>query len=463
MLLRPAKAAIGSNMNEFQIHVRRDNHDQPDEPQGIMIRTDSVVLTDLLRGADDQPDDHLKAPPANLAFWLVDHWWRLRWECMPPHECITPEWQQAHELSSVGGGYAWPRVTIWGDGQRVGLISKADPPDTVGPVRFQSNALVFIDGGTYEAAVDKFLAETADADQGFGSDREALRSIINALSAERADPDVAQWRRFEAIAGFDVDEAPDSLTDSLEGLISRYSAPDIEEAVYAAPGEHASQVLNNIVQGVRESSFAKVNFTQAVRICSRELDSRDEEPWILAETASSMLRSQISAGSRPLRNRNLSELVEAETSVLHSRSSGTYKNAPYGVRLRTDDSARDHVFLRNHKGFDRRFEIARCLGDAVWTNNSPLGPISRSGTARQKFQRAFAASLLCPYDALIDFLATDSPTDGRLFDAARYFHVSERVVRSVLVNKKIIQRYRLHLPVTDLRNEKSIEELAEAA
>jgi hypothetical protein len=203
-------------MTEFQITIRRDDHDQPDAPQGVMIRAGGVVLTELLRGSCATPDDHVQAPPASLAFWLADHWWRLRWERMPPSGAMTPEWRMAHEISSAGGGYAWPRVTIWGEGQRVGVMSKADPRDTVAPVRFLNDAVVFVEDSSFEAAVDEFLAETADADHGYGSDRDALRSVIGALAVERADPDFARWRQSEAMAGFDVDEAPDDLMTALD-------------------------------------------------------------------------------------------------------------------------------------------------------------------------------------------------------------------------------------------------------
>jgi hypothetical protein len=84
-------------------------------------------------------------------------------------------------------------------------------------------------------------------------------------------------------------------------------------------------------------------------------------------------------------------------------------------------------------------------------------------TARQKFQRAFAASLLCPADGLIAFLGTDRPTDDDLSATAQHYHVSERVVRSVLVNKHVLARHRLRLPLSGLEDDRPIEELAEVA
>jgi Zn-dependent peptidase ImmA (M78 family) len=54
-------------------------------------------------------------------------------------------------------------------------------------------------------------------------------------------------------------------------------------------------------------------------------------------------------------------------------------------------------------------------------------------------QRAFAAELLCPFEALEEKLAGDLSADARE-DAARYFNVSERAVTTVLVNNHRLDR-----------------------
>jgi Zn-dependent peptidase ImmA (M78 family) len=54
-------------------------------------------------------------------------------------------------------------------------------------------------------------------------------------------------------------------------------------------------------------------------------------------------------------------------------------------------------------------------------------------TARQKYQRAFAAELLCPVDAVVNFLDGDL-SESALDEAAEYFEVGEITVRSLLSN-----------------------------
>jgi hypothetical protein len=86
---------------------------------------------------------------------------------------------------------------------------------------------------------------------------------------------------------------------------------------------------------------------------------------------------------------------------------------------------------------------SRALGDVIWSEGEPLGPLTRAKSERQKFQRAFAQSLLCPYESLQEYIG-DETSDGALGAAAEHFHVSDRLIRSVLVNKHALRRSRLN-------------------
>ena len=89
---------------------------------------------------------------------------------------------------------------------------------------------------------------------------------------------------------------------------------------------------------------------------------------------------------------------------------------------------------------DRRFELARVLGDAVWTSLAHFGVISRGKTDRQKFQRAFAQSLLCPFEDLRHYVNLSGPTEDQIEAAARRYHVHRSVVGTLLVNKVFLAR-----------------------
>ena len=402
--------------------------------------------TRLLRPGANAPEDHLQAPPAQLAFWLVDHWWRLRCECVPIFG-PTPDWRLAHELASIGS-YAWPRLAIWGEGDRIGFLSRSDPPGVVGPVRYLTDALVYVSAETFEAEADRFLDLIATEKTRFASDSAALRTQIDALSVERRDPELAAWRRLEAQLGYDVDEAPEDLIAALHEFEREYGASAIAEVALATQGDQAAAVLEAEIRAANEKHW-QCDLHRITLLVGQIDRNPTDTPWHLGEIAASKVRAAVGHPNGPLPNHVLAEIL----SVRHHALKGVHssRELPYGLRLNTGRRRGEVVALSSRWSADRRFEFSRALGDAIWSESERLGPITRAKSERQKFQRAFAQSLLCPYEALRVYISDDT-SDGALAAAARHFHVSDRLIRSLLVNKGVLKRSRLGdvMPVSAL-------------
>ena len=58
-------------MREFEIDIQRTAGAPTEASVGIAIGSGETVFTRLLRQGANAPEDHLKAPPAQLAFWLT--------------------------------------------------------------------------------------------------------------------------------------------------------------------------------------------------------------------------------------------------------------------------------------------------------------------------------------------------------------------------------------------------------
>jgi hypothetical protein len=424
-------------VNTFSIEAHRiPGSIGDDDPQSIVIRLGETVFTQLLRPGQDKLDDALQAPASQLAFWLVDNWWRLRFECVPPTRA-SAQWRLAHDMTSIGGGFPWPRLRIWGEGERVGLASKSDREGVVGPVRYVTDALFFILGKDFESAIDQFLTLVADEKSGYGSDRDALGKLCKILRAERADPEIAQWRRVEAQLGFDPDQAPESLVEEVGRFSERYGIAGIEEAVQAHPGIEAAKVLNHEIR-VAETNGWNCDFTAAIRSVGKLSHDYTLPPWRTAQEFAQRLRKAIGISSGLVQNKVLAGVVDIHPDALEAAAPEGGRRLEYGLRLKTERPRSRLVF--HHKAeTSRRFELGRAIGDAIWGRDS-VGPIASSKTARQKFQRAFAQSLLCPFDELMAALNTSDPTDDDIADAAQGFNVSERVVRTTLMNNNVIER-----------------------
>ncbi|WP_372500802.1 hypothetical protein P7L66_01230 (plasmid) [Tistrella mobilis] len=441
-------------MSSMQAKLSPDPQPNPEGIAELSITVGEIVLTRLVRSGTSTSSDAARIPAAPLGFWIADHWWRLRWE--PKSANPNDDWRIAHSMPAIGHGHAWPPITIWGDRDRVMLVSRADPPGVASPVRYLTNAVAFARGTDFEAVTDSLL----DASMAMAPEREkaALKALIQALREERASPEYTKWRRMEALCGFDPDEAPETLVESMLENCETYGVEDAEEAASAAPGLDTATTLANVVALAERGPT--VDFGPAVEAVKLQRQMvHGIPPWVLAEEAAKVVRRQIVGLTEPVWNKRLAELAAISVAELKDRNT---ESVPYGLRL-SREGVGQNLLMTARWSFDRRFQLARAIGDAVWTGGSSLGPMSGAATARQKFQRAFAATLLCPIEGLDAFLDGQEPTDSDIAAAARHFHVNERTVRTVLVNKHLMERRRLGQPLSDPTDESRLDQVAEVA
>ena len=392
-------------MGDFEIDIRVGTKAFWDEPQAISLRSGEVCFTELVRSGGNESDDYLQAPPIQLAFWITDNWWRLRWEPVIS-ERVDPNWRLAHELSAIGGGYIWPRLRIWGEDTRVGLACRSDPPSMNFALRFTKDALVFVEADRFESSVDRFLDRAVEASL---VDKAALSAQFLALKEERADDSMATWRRLEAKLGYDVDKAPSELIEVLLDFIKAYGHDGVEEAIVSSQGEAAADTLKEEIEITKKSGVV-CELDDAIGAAGPFRRPTGKPIWEIAEEAAIAVRHGLGAESGPLRNTSLGDLLNVTKEHFRSRAiepAGRH----YGLRLREGYGEKNVVALSARWPQGRRFELCRTLGDAIWSSNDALGPITRAKTGRQKFQRAFAQSFLCPYEDLLSYINTETPSE----------------------------------------------------
>jgi Zn-dependent peptidase ImmA (M78 family) len=259
----------------------------------------------------------------------------------------------------------------------------------------------------------------------------ALKTLLEQITAERQDPELAAWRRLEACLGFDPDAAPDEVVDALIKLDDVAGEDGVEEAAHAQPGASSAQSLSLAIEATRESEV-EVDLSLAYSLKRDWNLPSYASPWQMAEAAATELRSIIGVPRGLLKHEVFEDVFKAQWDDLKS-ATATARKLPYGARI--DCKKKSRVALQTQKPYDRRFELARQFGDAVWQEGAGFGIISRSKTDRQKFQRAFAHSLLCPFDDLQRVLDVNDPTPEAMQAAARRFGVHPSVVRTQLVYK----------------------------
>lgn len=366
----------------------------------------------------------------HLAEWLAWNWWRLRWE----PRSHSPEWAFSHRIATVGAGYVWPNVTIFSDGERIAIVAKPSSDQESAGYRYIADGAIVLPARDFENAIDRFLAQVAGQLDAEEIGQTNLERLLRDLNGERRSGDLARMRKIEALLGFDPDEAPAGVVEQLiedEDQIGESGAAELA----ADGGDNGTVVHAGQLFELADAQGFTANPRDSFRLRHWQPQSRAQTPaWLVGQQAARAVRAELGKLEEPLDDTRLAELLAVDSQVLLDR-----RTAPMSFAL-DQDQDRSRIVLRSRWATGRRFELARILGDRlVGADDGPLSPVTRSFTYRQKMQRAFAAELLSPFDAVEDELAGDY-SDEQQHDVAEHFGVSPLTIRTLLVNHRRIER-----------------------
>ncbi len=403
-----------------------------DDVAGICLRVGGNVISRIADTKKGTVRDYFRASSTSLALWLADNWWRLRWETISDSGLPSVDWRLRHELNSASGGALWPPVMIFSVGDRIAFAPSVGKRVVEGPQSYFPFKIGMVAAAEYERELDSFfdavLGHCAKTDDG-----NALKILLKQITTERNDPELAGWRRLEACLGFDPDAAPDEVVNALVELEEIAGEDGVEEAAHAAPGTGAAQSLSSVIEATRESKV-EIDLSLADSLQRDWNLPSYASPWEMAEAAATELRFKIGATRGRLDHTNFADIFKARWNDLKSATE-TARELRYGARIGGETKYRVALQTLTSKPHDRRFELARQFGDAVWQKDSDFGIVSRSKSDRQKFQRAFAQNLLCPFEHLQREIDVNDPTPEAMEIAAKKFLVHPSVVRNQLVYK----------------------------
>lgn len=366
-----------------------------------------------------------------LAQWLASSWWRLVYEPLPPSgKQPTHGWRMAHEVGAANHGFVWPNIVMACDTEVVQVWAAAAMSPRQSVQYLQSlPAPKAIPLSRFQRSIRDFIQATLtqlDAKALRHSDLAALWGIV---LEDLADANAVRRRKLEAQLGFDPEECPpkaleealrwgnqvgeEALSEIAPAIAHSGEAPDLSAIgrLVGAPG----------LEGEPDIQSSDVEHIEA------------EAPWQRAAHAARSLRDRLAMSDQAFDSEQLYSLL----GLASSRAAdwrGVDSQVPVAVAVPLG-GRRIKFVPRKRNPQAKRFELARLLGDLLrpvrhddeWLTSTDLT------TARQKYQRAFAAELLCPIGALEGFLEGDYSASA-IDDAAERFDVSEQVVRASLVN-----------------------------
>ena len=400
----------------------------------LYVRTGDETLTTCT--TPDGVRGFVRVSAVSVALWLVDNWWRLRWEAFPANP--SPAWRTRHELSSGIAGVTLPPVMIYGIGTQVMVAPNSFAAQQGGPLRFLPIPIQLLDGETFERGVAGFVSNVIETCAA-ATDGAKLARLYGQLCEEKASEAFSAWRRLEARLGFDPDKAPEEMMATLAQMQEQYGEQAIEEAASAAPGPHALDALETALDLVKNASL-EVDLGNACGAAALRIPLDLARPtWFHAEEAALKLRQHLALGDRSFRWNHLEQVLGAKWATVMEAPHHSQAVLKYAAHSEAGNGRRK-VALDTQDSRDRRFEMSRILGDAIWSGDEALGFLSRAKTDRQRFQRAFAQALLSP-PAVVQDMFDDLRAEGddvAIGTIADHFGVKPQVIRAILVSKKVL-------------------------
>jgi len=370
----------------------------------------------------------------HFAEWLAWNWWRLRWE---PHR-QSADWELSHAMASIGGGYIWPNIHIVSDGKNVSLVSRPTSERTRTPYRYLNDSVSIIPATDFEGEIDLFIEAVLQRLQTFEATNSNLHDIWKDVVQERQDPTLSAQRKFEALLGEDPGEMDKG---QLEGFIANAEATGqtaLEEiAANRIPGKAVPDIPHLLELGHTRGTVTNPRD----RITLHEPIPHDvDAPWRVGTRAAQLLRAQESIDPGvAITNDQLAHMYGAKRDIFDPLD----QPADLSFDLSESDQRHRVVLRRAGRETGRRFALARLLGDTLThTTNDPVRPATHSDTYRQKVQRAFAAELLSPFQAVDHILDGDYSTENQQ-EVADHFQVSDRTILTLLVNNRRLDRSKL--------------------
>ena len=366
-----------------------------------------------------------------LAMWMASNWWRLGFEPSGPASSSSYDWRASHEMPAIGGGYLWPALRFEPDGEVVIVSSTPTPNSAIQPVHYLAHCEEPIERQRFQSACTALVETVLARLQSTGCADTALAQLWSEVCSERAAPEASRDRRFEALLHCDPDAVDAKAIAALNDLAKQSGLEAAAELAGALRSDQVPEQLAALIARSESSQATRGKWDPH----AYPRAPRHGLPWKRGQQAASAVRDAWGLGRNPVPSREIEGRLELDpgTLSLDTSSSSSSESLPVSLAMRTGGSDIS-LLLRPRHPQAKRFLVARILGDlCAAPTTDRWHPATDLSTARQKYQRAFAAEFLCPIEGLRDLLDDDRSEDA-ILEVARHFDVSVKAVEHQIEN-----------------------------
>ena len=402
----------------------------------LRIHVGGSAVTRVLDSRAKTVRDSVYVPLYPIAEWLVGNWWFLSHEFENPDKKGNPNFRRRHALGTNTEGYALPNLVVIPTGARIGVEWGSDTSPWT--------RVEFLDTGHDSVDTDDFRQACADLIDAvirrlaaFEVHDTFLREEWDAIRS--ADDEESSFCETAAGLGWDPYDPDDSRRDQVLTLADRLG-PLLGEAAPVMGSEDPAEESSAIVSALGEAKRGGLELERLKPLFDAAKPG-EGHPWEVGYALARRARNSLGLDGQPIPT--VTSLAVAIGEDPGSLERAIRPATPLN-RVRLVDGVvtggeRGGVSfgLRRAGEHGRRFVFCRALGEAVYADGDAL--LTRANTARQQYNRAFAAEFLAPSSGLRQSISRAVVDSEEVNDLAEEFGVSTWVVERQIENHRIAE------------------------
>lgn len=397
----------------------------------LELTADGKSITSVEDALSGLSRRHLDGSLYPLAEWIAFNWWFLSNDSRPADfilgrptsaSQVNPHWFARHNLRGAGDGFAWPDLWMVPVGREI-LLRWGSGEDN-GRVRFIGSGSARVDGDETLNVLGRFVEQVVERLRSSGLKDTPLQQEWGAI--QTAGKDEVEFCRALASLGLDPYDTDSEYSELVIHAAQTLSSVDLEVLVTsAAPGRLRGDIdwIGDAESRLKSSHSDWSRLTKLDQLSGPDPSRSSAEPWRHGYEAAQYVRHSLGVASgQPF---DFGDLLAY--SVVPSSDDGLIALAgAWGESV--------GVVLGQKRGPNAtRFVQARAMWRFVTRTEDTTRILIGSGHSQaSQMERAFAAELLAPAEAIAERLASGASDTEVL---AEHFQVSALVVGHQIENQ----------------------------
>jgi IrrE N-terminal-like domain len=400
----------------------------------ISIRIGDQCVTQVLDQTSRSVRDGIYGPLYPLAEWLLFNWWAIFEECGDRNRQNHTAYRGRHDLRGAMEGYALPDLLLIPAGRLMHLHWN-QCVDSARRVEFLQHGSEFVLRENVEESFLQLLQSVVERLEQQGVVESPLQQEWKAMASLKI-PDQHQCRLIGALGvdPFDLSvEHESAIRTATQSLPINLQ----EEFFKTAQVDQLLTQLQWVQHGLQEAEKTHLPLCalSADPAMLNQANSNSLLPWQTGYRYAQQVRASLKL---PINGERLELSAMCGGDVPSSPITESAPRPFHGlVTIRADRSFGFFIPRKRPESF--RFAFCRGLCEYLLSRTGEAALLTAAESERQARNRAFAAELLAPADAIKNHLHDSVVTTEDIEDLAQHFEVSSFVIEHQIKNHRLAE------------------------